>query len=216
MRPLGVATLSQLRYVVFDIETTGLSADRDRIIQISAVKINGDKISRVLRRNVAQIDPTVSLRNNELIYNAFINPQRRIPTNITNLTGITNAMVRGQPLEDNILKEFYDFVGDRILVAHNGIRFDVRFVEATVERTNLNIENLLCLDTLWLSRRLHPQERRHNLDAIVNRYNLRRHYTRAFMSMRHNALIDVMLTAEALRIFIDELKQNGKDKLLLI
>jgi DNA polymerase III alpha subunit (gram-positive type) len=216
MKPLGVATLSQIRYVVFDIETTGLSANRDRIIQVAAVKIDGNKVPRALRSKVAQIDPTVPLRDDELVYNAFIRPGRRIPGHITNLTGITDAMVRRQPQEDRILTEFFEFVGDRILVAHNGIRFDVRFIQAAVDRASLNVENLLCLDTLWVSRRLYPDHRRHNLDAVADRFDLRRHYPQSFLNMRHNALVDVMLTAEALRVFLAELRRRDQDKLLLI
>lgn len=216
MRPLGVATLSQLKYVVFDIETTGLSAKNDWIIQIAAVKIDGSKIPRLLKNKVKEMNPKSPMRKDALVYNAFIKPRRKIPEHITRLTGITNSMVSRQPGEKIILNEFFQFVGDRILVAHNGIRFDIRFIEEATVRSKLKLENFLCLDTLWLSRKLYPEERRHNLNALIDRFQLRKKYPAAFMDQRHNALVDVMLTAEVLRFFMVELKRQNKDKLLLI
>jgi DNA polymerase III epsilon subunit family exonuclease len=216
MQPLGVANLSQLKYVVFDIETTGFSRDRDRIIQISGVKVDGGRIPRSLRNQVSLVEPKKPFRNDDKIYNGFINPGKKISRKITKLTGITNNMVRNQPREKKILSEFFEFAGDRILVAHNGIRFDIPFVQKTVERNNLRRENLLCLDTLWLSRKLYTGEGKHNLDAVTKRYNLDRFYPSSFLSQRHNALVDVMLTAEALKLFISKLKRKGKDKLTLL
>nr|MBC8363257.1 3'-5' exonuclease [Candidatus Desulfatibia profunda] len=216
MRPLGVATLSQLKYVVFDIETTGLSAKNDRIIQIAAVKIDGDKIPVSLKNKIKDTDPSVPTRKDTQIYNAFINPKRNIPSKITSLTGIKDSMVKNQPGEESILEEFFGFIGDRILVAHNGIRFDVRFIEEATKRVGMNIENFLCLDTLWLSKKLYPAERSHSLNAIIDRFQLKLSYGDEFLSQRHNALVDVMLTAEALRLFMAELKNQNKDKLLLV
>jgi len=216
MRPLGVATLAQLKYVVFDIETTGLSPTKNRIIQIAAVKINGGRVPRPLKTRIKNLNPSRVLRKDPDIFNAFINPGSNIPAKITELTGITNTLVRKAPKESTILKEFFEFVGDRILVAHNGIRFDVKFIETASLRNNLKYENFLCMDTLWLSRRLFPQERRHTLATLVERHNIGSAYSEAFLNQMHNALVDVMLTAEALRVFISELKHLGKDKLLLI
>lgn len=216
MRPLGVATLAQLKYVVFDIETTGLSRINDRMIQIAAVKIDGNKIPRAIKNQVKETDPTSPLRDDAKVYNAFINPGRKIPRKITELTGITNSMVKRQPGEKAILAEFFRFVGDRILVAHNGIRFDVLFIEEATTRSRLNLENFLCLDTLWLSRKLYPGERSHKLDALVDRFQLRRRYPANFLNQRHNALVDVMLTAEVMRLFMNELRRQNKDKLLLV
>ena len=216
MRPLGVATLSQLKYVVFDIETTGLSAKNDRIIQIAAVKIDGDKIPVSLKNKIKDTDPSIPTRKDMQIYNAFINPKRSIPSKIISLTGIKDSMVKNQPGEKSILEEFFGFIGDRILVAHNGIRFDVRFIEEATKRVGMNIENFLCLDTLWLSKKLYPAERSHSLNAIIDRFQLKLSYGDEFLNQRHNALVDVILTAEALRLFMAKLKNQNKDKLLLV
>lgn len=210
MKALGVATVTQLKYVVFDIETTGLSPERDRIIQIAAIKINGGRVPSRLRRRILGIDPHRPIRRDTTIYNALINPRRKISRQIEELTGITNAMVRGQPPESSILLEFFHFVGDRILVAHNGIRFDLKHLEACAARMDYPIENLLCIDTLWLSRRLFVRARSHTLDAILNRLRLPTH------PARHNALIDSLLTARILGRFFREMRNRGRDRLLIV
>ena len=216
MKPLGIATLSQLKYVVFDIETTGFSHKTERIIQISAVKIDGNRISQDLRKKVTEVDPNKPIKSDGLIYNAFINPKRSVPKKITELTGITNAMVKNQAGEENILPEFFKFVGDRILVAHNGIKFDVKFLEKSSKKVGLPNDNFLCLDTLWLSRKLYPEEKKHKLINIVERFSLQKKYPSSFLNQMHNALVDVMFTAEALKVFMAELNERGMDKLLLI
>ena len=104
--------LSSATYVVFDIETTGLSITANKIIELAAVKMNeGKEIGR---------------------YATFVNPHERIPYHIQQLTNINDDMVKDAPELEPVLKEFVEFVGDAVLVAHNA-RFDMGFIQATQE-----------------------------------------------------------------------------------
>jgi DNA polymerase-3 subunit alpha (Gram-positive type) len=216
MKPLGVVTLAQLKYVVFDIETTGLHRNYDRIIQIAAIKVDGIGLTRKLKQKLIKLDPNKSIRDDEEVFNAFVNPGRKIPQNIQELTRITDSMVRNQPDEKIILKEFINFIGDRILVAHNGIGFDVKFIEFTAIRNKVKLDNFLCLDTMWLSRKLFPQHKSHKLGSLKDRYKMDKKYSNEFLNQQHNAFVDVVLTTEALKVFMKELKKQNRDKLLLI
>lgn len=216
MNPLGVATLAQLKYAVFDIETTGFSRTNDRIIQIAAIKVEGKGLSQNLKQKVMMLNPKNPLRNDSEIFNGFINPGRKIPQKIVDLTNITDSMVHNQPDEKTILQEFKNFVGDRILVAHNGIRFDIPFIEAAAKRNKVKIENLLCFDTLWLSRNLFPNNGPHNVKTLVENHKIKNKYPFQFISQQHNAYVDVVITIELLKVFNRELKRRGKDRLLII
>lgn len=216
MKPLGVVTLAQLKYVVFDIETTGLNRNNDRIIQIAAIKVDGTGLTSKQKQKITKLDPTKTIKNDNEIYNAFINPGRKIPPNIQQLTRITDSMVKNQPDEKKILNEFLNFIGDRILVAHNGISFDIKFIESVAIRNKVKIGNLLCLDTLWLSRKLHPHHKSHSLGIIKDRFKMDKKYSKEFLKQQHNAFVDVVITIEALKVFMKELKKQNKDKLLLI
>ena len=112
-------------FCVFDIETTGKSNINDRITEIGAVIIkNGDVIDT---------------------YNTFVNPGIPISEFITNLTGITNDMVKDARTIDQVLPEFFEFIGDRMLVAHNAT-FDVGFIRQACNRCGMEF-NYSYLDT---------------------------------------------------------------------
>jgi DNA polymerase III subunit alpha, Gram-positive type len=216
MSTLGITRLRNLKYIVFDIETTGLSIAKNLIIQIAAVKVDGGRVPSKLIDEVKKVNPKKSIRNNENIFNGFINPGIKIPKNITDLTGIDDSLVMAEPFEKVIIDEFFKFSGDRILVAHNGLKFDVPFIEAASRRNRLPYENFLCFDTLWLSRKLFPEESKHSLTALIDRFQLKKRYPKSFAEQQHNALVDVMFTAEMLNIFITNLELQDKDKLLII
>jgi DNA polymerase-3 subunit epsilon/ATP-dependent DNA helicase DinG len=95
-------------FVALDIETTGTDPQRDAVIEIGAVRF--------------------SLRRVESDWSTLINPGRNIPESITQLTGITNEMVRAAPRLEQVLQELAEFVGDAVIVGHN-IRFDLSFFE---------------------------------------------------------------------------------------
>ena len=95
-------------YVVFDLETTGFSSIKDKIIEIGAVKVENGVITDK--------------------FSTFVNPKVPIPFEITQLTSITDDMVMDAPDIETILPQFLEFVGDAVLVAHNA-GFDVSFIE---------------------------------------------------------------------------------------
>ncbi|MFW6024842.1 MAG: PolC-type DNA polymerase III, partial [Candidatus Woesearchaeota archaeon] len=120
------------KYVVFDIETTGFSAKKgDMITEIGAVKIKNNKITER--------------------FQTFINPNRPIPKKITELTGITDDMVKDAPMLEIALTDFISFIKDSPLVAHNGLKFDIPFITYFLDEMGIELINPV-IDTLHLSR----------------------------------------------------------------
>lgn len=139
-------------YVVFDTETTGFNAaGEDQMIEIGAVKIShGDIIDR---------------------FDELIDPKRHIPDKITELTQITDAMVSGCDDEQTVTKRFLEWAGDLPMVAHNA-KFDISFISMAMKKYNLGEFKNTVIDTLELSRTLDQGYARHNLSALVKRYNV--------------------------------------------
>lgn len=168
-------------YVVFDLETTGLSKETDEITEIGAVKIkNGEIIER---------------------YSTFVNPKRPLSKEISNLTGITDEMLENAPEIKKVLPEFLDFCKDSVLVAHNA-SFDTGFIRAKSEHLGMGAVNNTILDTLELSRSLLPELKHHKLNHICSalKVDLKGH---------HRAVNDAEATAEVLLKFFDMLKEKG-------
>ena len=139
-------------YVVFDLETTGLYADKgDSIIEIGAVKMCKGKI----------IDT----------FDVLVNPGIKISDEIISITGITNEMLEGKGNEEDTVKDFINWVGDLPMVAHNA-KFDISFINSAYRKYNLGVLNNTLIDTLGLSRYLESNERYHNLATLVIRYNI--------------------------------------------
>ncbi|WP_119326094.1 PolC-type DNA polymerase III [Companilactobacillus musae] len=138
-------------YVIFDTETTGLSAVYDSIIEIGATKMkDGEVIDR---------------------FDKFINPGHPLSEITTNLTSITTDMVKDAPDETVIVGEFMDFIGDDILVGHN-VTFDMGFMNAALRRMGRERLSMPVIDTLEMSRTLHSEYRNHKLDSLAKRYNI--------------------------------------------
>lgn len=167
------------QYVVFDIETTGFSPINNRITEIGAVKI----------------------KNGEIVeeYNQLINPNVPIPKKIVDLTGITDEMVRDKPTIDEALPEFYNFIEDSVLVAHNAT-FDVGFIRHNLSKIDLKLKNPV-LDTLELTRALFPNLRSHKLNVVAKYLNVN-------LQNHHRAVDDAKATAEiflrCLKILVDK------------
>lgn len=144
-------TYEDREFVIFDVETTGLSSVYDTIIEIGAVKMkNGEVIER---------------------FDKFINPHHPLSEQTINLTSITDEMVSAADDEDVVIKQFQDFYGDRPLCGHN-VQFDVGFVNAALRRAGLSEITQPVVDTLEVSRLLHPEQNRHTLDSLAKKYNV--------------------------------------------
>lgn len=144
-------TYEDREFVIFDVETTGLSSVYDTIIEIGAVKM---KNGEVLKR-----------------FDKFINPHHPLSEQTINLTSITDEMVSAADDEDVVIKQFQDFYGDRPLCGHN-VQFDVGFVNAALRRAGLSEITQPVVDTLEVSRLLHPEQNRHTLDSLAKKYNV--------------------------------------------
>ena len=171
-------------YVVFDLETTGLYADKgDSIIEIGAVKMCRGKI----------IDT----------FDYLVNPGISISDDIVSITGITNEMLEGKPNEEDIVKKFINWVGDLPMVAHNA-KFDISFINRAYRKYNLGVLNNTLIDTLGLSRYLESNERYHNLATLVIRYNIDWDEEK-----HHRANYDVEGTALIFYKMLNKLKNNN-------
>ena len=141
--------------VIFDIETTGLSVRNSKITEIGAVRFKDGQV----------IDS----------FDTFVDPECEIPADIVELTGITDDMVKGAPKIREALEMFFDYIGNTknkrvVLIAHNA-DFDTGFIRAAADECGLEFPNPY-LDTLALSRFLHPEQKKHTLDSIAKYYNL--------------------------------------------
>ena len=136
--------------VVFDVETTGLSSRTCKLIEIGAVKIKAGKIIDTM--------------------DIFVDPEMPIPEKITELTSITDEMVSGAPKEEEAVRAFLDFAGDRMLIAHNA-GFDVGFIRVACERHGIPFANSY-LDTVGLSKYVNSELKNHKLDTIANYYKI--------------------------------------------
>ena len=167
-------------FVVFDIETTGLSKETESITEIGAVKVVDGKI----------IDR----------FSTFVNPERPIPTEITKLTGITNEMVADAPVITEILPKFLEFCQDAVLVAHNA-NFDTGFIRLNAERKcGIEVKNTV-LDTLELARALLPELKKHKLDIVCEQLGVS-------LEGHHRAVNDAEATAEVFLKFIGMLVEK--------
>ncbi|WP_425447477.1 PolC-type DNA polymerase III [Dethiothermospora halolimnae] len=171
-------------YVVFDIETTGLSPKHDEITEIGAVKIKNNKI----------VDK----------YSQLINPERKIPEKIVKLTGITDEMVKDKPTINEVLPEFHNFIGDSVLVAHNA-SFDMGFINEKFSKLDIILSNPV-LDTLQLSRQLFTELKSHRLNKVAKHLNVS-------LENHHRAVDDSEATANILLKSLELIKEKGVNKL---
>ena len=164
-------------FVVFDIETTGLSAQKNRVIEIGAVKVQGGRI----------VDR----------FSTFVDPGAPIPFEIEKLTHISDAMVMGSPGIETALPQFLSFAGDAVMVAHNA-SFDMGFMEHNARLLGLTFDNTY-VDTVGLARVLLPQLSRYKLDTVAKALNVS-------LEHHHRAVDDAETTAEIFLRFGAQLK----------
>ncbi|MGN0306241.1 MAG: PolC-type DNA polymerase III [Lachnospiraceae bacterium] len=171
-------------FVVFDIETTGFSPVKNRIIEIGAVKVQGGEIKEH--------------------FSTFVNPQVPIPYEIVRLTGIDDGQVAEAPLIEEALSAFLDFCKDAVLVAHNA-SFDMSFILENCARLGLST-NYTYMDTLALARVLLPGQAKHTLDAVCK-------HLKISLENHHRAVDDAQATAEIFLNFGQRLKEQGMETL---
>ncbi|WP_291683207.1 PolC-type DNA polymerase III [Blautia sp.] len=178
-------------YVVFDIETTGFSAMKDKIIEIGAVKVvNGNITER---------------------FSEFVNPEIPIPFRIEQLTSINDSMVAEAPTIDVILPRFEEFCRGCVMVAHNA-EFDMSFIKKNYEDLGIEREDTI-VDTVGMARFLLPQLNRFKLDTVAKAVGVS-------LEHHHRAVDDAACTAEIFVKFLqmcrerdifnlDELNEKG-------
>lgn len=153
-------------YTIIDIETTGLDTEFDSIIEIGALKIRNNIITDT--------------------FTTLISTDDYIDEFITNLTGITNEMLKNAPSIDTVLKSFLDFIGNDILVGHNA-NFDINFLyDACLKFLNKNLNNDF-IDTMRLSRNLNKELKHNRLIDLIKFYNIN-------IDNQHRALDDCNTT----------------------
>lgn len=176
------APLSDLRYAVVDVETTGGRARTgDRITEIAIVEVHGGSI----------VDE----------YSTLVNPGRAIPPMVTRITGIDRATVASAPFFEHVAPEVDTRLRDRVFVAHNA-GFDHGFVLHELQQALGEADLGVPLCTVRLARGLLPRLRRRNLDALAQHYGIRIH-------ARHRAHGDALATARILLRLLDEAAGQG-------
>jgi len=180
---VGKQTLDDT-FVIFDIETTGFSPIKNKIIEIGAVKVEkGHTVKR---------------------YSTFVNPKVPIPFKIEELTKINDQMVLNAPIIDEVLPEFLAFCEGAVLVAHNA-GFDMSFIEKNAELLDLTVEATV-IDTVALARVLLPSLSRYKLNTVAKALGVP-------LENHHRAVDDAGCTALIFEKFIGMLKERGMDTL---
>ncbi|MEN4359002.1 PHP domain-containing protein, partial [Streptococcus pyogenes] len=179
--------LHEATYVVFDVETTGLSAMNNDLIQIAA--------SKMFKGNIVEQ------------FDEFIDPGHPLSAFTTELTGITDKHLQGAKPLVTVLKAFQDFCKDSILVAHNA-SFDVGFMNANYERHDLPKITQPVIDTLEFARNLYPEYKRHGLGPLTKRFQVS-------LDHHHMANYDAEATGRLLFIFLKDAREKHGIKNLL-
>jgi len=172
-----------MNYVLFDLETTGFNRSRDAIIQIAAVRSDGQAVTT------------------DKPFCTLVRPHLPVPEDITKLTGVTAEAAAAAPQLYEALPAFFEFAGDGVLVAHNAARFDMRFLRVCAGRLRPPpaARVVRYLDTVALSRELHPSDDSHSLDAVAAHYGI------PLPANRHDALADTLLLAEVFHLMLREI-----------
>ncbi len=179
-------------FIVFDVETTGLSAVTEKLIEICAVRV----------KNLEIVDT----------FDTFVDPERPIPSKIIDLTGISDMTVKGAPKEAEAIKQFLEFCGDTpCFVAHNA-SFDMSFIRSACDRLGIKFERPY-LDTVAFSRSMLPGISKYTLDSVAKNLGLGEfNHHRALDDATVNANIFIILCRRLLDRF-DEPTEAPFDKI---
>ncbi|MBM7694851.1 DNA polymerase-3 subunit alpha (Gram-positive type) [Peribacillus deserti] len=173
--------LSTDTYVVFDVETTGLSAVYDTIIELAAVKIkDGDIIDR---------------------FESFANPHHPLSATTIDLTGITDDMVENAPEVDEVITKFKEWSEDSIFVAHNA-SFDMGFLNVCYKKLGFGKAANPVIDTLELGRFLYPEMKNHRLNTLTKKFDIE-------LTQHHRAIYDAEATGYLLIKMLKDALEHG-------
>lgn len=173
--------LAEETYAVFDVETTGLSAVYDTIIELAAVKIKeGEIIDR---------------------FESFANPHHRLSATTINLTGITDDMVQSAPEVEEVLRRFHDWAEDSTLVAHNA-SFDMGFLNVGYKKFGMEKAKNPVIDTLELGRFLYPEMKNHRLNTLTKKFDIE-------LTQHHRAIYDAEATGYLLMKMLKDALEKG-------
>ncbi|MCR5431742.1 MAG: topoisomerase DNA-binding C4 zinc finger domain-containing protein [Lachnospiraceae bacterium] len=170
-------------YVIFDLETTGVSYVTDQVIEISAIKV----------KNGTPVDEFTTL----------VNPMRHIPKDASDVNGITDDMVMDAPIFEVALKQFLDFVGDMVLVGHNICGFDMKFINRDAMKFFGMMVGNDYIDTLPMARACLPTMSHHTLSDLARHYSIS-------TNGAHRALNDCRMNQMVFENLAKELEKKSK------
>lgn len=170
-------------YVVFDLETTGVSPYNDEVIEISAVKARKGKVVEE--------------------FSELVNPQRTIPFAASRVNNITDDMVSDAPFFDEVLRHFLEFVGEDVLVGHNIQSFDMKFIYRDCERYFHQLITNDYVDTLILAKRCFPEWRHRRLGDLADYYGIS-------TQGAHRALADCRMNQRVFELLSKEMNTEKK------
>lgn len=170
-------------YVVFDLETTGVSPYNDEVIEISAVKARKGKVVEE--------------------FSELVNPKRTIPFAASRVNNITDDMVSDAPFFDEVLRHFLEFVGEDVLVGHNIQSFDMKFIYRDCERYFHQLITNDYVDTLILAKRCFPEWRHRRLGDLADYYGIS-------TQGAHRALADCRMNQRVFELLGKEMNTEKK------
>ena len=173
-------------YVVFDLETTGVSSYNDEVIEISAVKARKGKVVEE--------------------FSELVNPKRTIPFAASRVNNITDDMVSDAPFFDEVLRHFLEFVGEDVLVGHNIQSFDMKFIYRDCERYFHQLITNDYVDTLILAKRCFPEWRHRRLGDLADYYGIS-------TQGAHRALADCRMNQRVFELLGKEMNTEKKKTL---
>lgn len=171
-------------YCVLDLETTGFSASTEKITEIGIMKYKDGEV----------IDK----------FACFVNPEKHIPQRVSEVTNITDDMVKDAETIDKVFPKMLKFLGDSVIVAHNA-GFDIGFLKQNAKRLGYEF-NYTYLDTLSLAKDLFPDYKKYKLGKIAENLGIK-------VEVAHRALDDVDTTVKVFKIMLDMLKERGAKRL---
>lgn len=171
-------------YCVLDLETTGFSATNEKITEVGIMKLkNGEVIDQ---------------------FSKFVNPEKHIPERVTEVTNITDEMVKDAKTIKEIFPEILEFIEGSVLVAHNA-PFDIGFLKQNAKALGYEFDYTY-LDTLSLAKDLFPEYKKYKLGKIAENLGIK-------VEVAHRALDDVDTTVKVFKIMLDMLKDCGAKKI---